>query len=232
MGLAVDSIRIAQGISSRTDVVPPTITLRYPAGTDSTFQPGNVVTFVIEDSSGVDLMRLDNAHTIFVIVDERGSPVELTQGFAYDPGSYTRGTVGFVIPMLPEGLHTIEVHASDTFGNIGVRTFVLDIHAPSNPGDPMQLTQVFNYPNPFEGTTYIHARLSRAGKIRAQILTVAGRRVKELSADGQAGENFLPWDGTDSEGENVAIGVYLIRVTAESPEGKRASAIGRALRSR
>jgi flagellar hook assembly protein FlgD len=65
-----------------------------------------------------------------------------------------------------------------------------------------------------------------------RILTVAGRRIRELSADGQAGENYVPWDGRDSEGENVAIGVYLLKVTAESPDGKRASAIGRALRTR
>ena len=96
----------------------------------------------------------------------------------------------------------------------------------------MQLTQVFNYPNPFEGTTYIHARLNQAGAIRVRILTVAGRRVRELSTDGRAGENYLPWDGKDSEGENVAIGVYLVRVTAESPTGNRASAVGRALRKR
>jgi flagellar hook assembly protein FlgD len=109
---------------------------------------------------------------------------------------------------------------------------VIDVHAIALPGDPMRLSQVFNYPNPFEATTYIHARLNQPGAIQVRILTVAGRRVRDLTADGKAGENFVPWDGRDSEGENVAIGVYLIKVTAESPEGKRASAIGRALRTR
>ena len=180
----------------------------------------------------MDLTRLDNAHTIFVIVDDRGTPSEVTPGFAYDVGSYTRGTVGFTLPSLAEGLHTIEIHASDPVGNIAVRTFVIDVHAQALPGDPMQLTQVFNYPNPFEGTTYIHARLNQAGAIRVQVLTVSGRRVRELQSSGRAGENYLPWDGRDSEGENVAIGVYLFKVIAESQEGKRASAIGRALRAR
>jgi hypothetical protein len=231
VGLAVDSIRVGQGISPRTDLVAPTITLLYAAG-DSTFKPGDRLTFAIEDSSGIDLMRLDNAHTIFTILDDKGAPVELTNGFVYDSGSYTRGTVAYTLPQLPEGLHTIEVHASDTFGNIAVRAFVIDVQSAALPGDPMQLSQVFNYPNPFEGTTYIHARLNQAGAIRVQVLTVAGRRVRELTAAGRAGENYVPWDGKDSEGENVAIGVYLLRVSAESPQGKRASAIGRALRKR
>jgi len=232
VGLAVDSIRIAQGISSRTDVLPPTIALLQAVGPDSSFQAGDRLTFVIADSSGVDLTRLDNAHTIFVILDDRGAPVELTAGFAYDSGSHTRGTVDFILPQIPEGLHTVEVHASDPYGNIAVKTFVLDVHPPARPGDPMQLSQVFNYPNPFEGTTYIHARLNQGGRIRVGIFTVSGRRVRDLSADGRAGENYLPWDGKDSEGENVAIGVYLLKVTAETREGKRASAIGRALRKR
>src|SRR6185503_4628409 len=108
--------------------------------------------------------------------------------------------------------------------------FVIDVHATAQAGDPMQLSQVFNYPNPFEGTTYIHARLNQPGAIRVRILTVAGRAIRDLTASGQAGENYVPWDGRDSQGENVAIGVYLIRVTAESPAGERATAIGRALR--
>ena len=232
VGLAVDSLKIGQTLSARTDVEPPVITLLRAAGTDSSFQSGSRVTFAIEDSSGIDLMRLDNAHTIFVILDDRGSPTEVTNTFAYDAGSYTRGTAAYTLPQVPEGLHTIEVHASDTFGNIAVKTFVIDVHATALPGDPMRLSQVFNYPNPFEGVTYIHARLNQPGAIQVRILTVAGRRIRELSADGQAGENFVPWDGRDSEGENVAIGVYLLKVTAESPDGKRASAIGRALRTR
>src|SRR5439155_1614227 len=53
VGLAVDSLRIGQGISSRTDLDPPVITLLHPAGADSTFQSGDRLTFVIQDSSGV-----------------------------------------------------------------------------------------------------------------------------------------------------------------------------------
>jgi len=232
VGLAVDSLRIGQGIGSRTDLTPPTITLRYAAGADSSVQPGDRLTIVLQDSSGIDLMRLDNAHTIFVILDDRGTPTELTPAFAYDPGSFTSGSVPFVVPQLAEGLHTLEVHASDVFGNIAIRSFVLDVHAPAHPGDPVQLTQVFNYPNPFEGPTYIHARLNQGARLRVQILTVSGRRIRELSSDARAGENYVPWDGKDSEGENVAIGVYLIRVTAESSGGRRASVVARALRTK
>jgi hypothetical protein len=43
--------------------------------------------------------------------------------------------------------------------------------------------------------------------------------------------NYIPWDGRDSVGENVAIGVYLFHVTAESPSGGRVTAVGRALRT-
>ncbi len=232
VGLCVDSLILGSGLSPRTDLTPPTITLLRAAGTDSTFQSGGTITFAVEDSSGVDLMRLDNAHAIFVILDDKGSPTGLTTGFVYDAGSYTRGRVPFTLPQLTEGLHTLEVHASDTYGNIAIRSFVIDVRATALPGDPMQLTQVFNYPNPFEGTTYIHARLNQAGAIRVRVLTVAGRRVRDIEADGKAGENYVPWDGRDSEGENVAIGVYLLKVTAESSEGKRASAVGRALRTR
>ncbi len=233
VGLAVDSIRIAVGPSARVDATPPTIQRLIPpgAGTDSTFRPGERVTFVIEDTSGIDLTRLDNAHTIFVIVDDRGTPFELTSQFAYDPGSFTRGRVDFVVPPVADGAHRVEVHASDTFRNIGVETFVIEVTNSVAAGTALLLDQVFNYPNPFPRETYLHARLNQPARLRIQILTVAGRRVREIQLDGKAGENYIPWDGRDSVGENVAIGVYLFKVTAESPTGIRVSAIGRALRT-
>jgi hypothetical protein len=187
---------------------------------------------VLSDSSGIDLTRLDNAHSIFVIVDDRGTPYELTSGFAYDQGSYTTGQVEFTIPAgLQDGSHRLEIHASDTFRNIGVSNVIVDVSTQSASGTGLRLDQVFNYPNPFPRETYLHARLNQPAKLRIKILTVAGRRVREIDWDGAAGENYIPWDGRDSEGENVAIGVYLISVTAESSSGGRAKAVGRALRT-
>jgi flagellar hook assembly protein FlgD len=55
--------------------------------------------------------------------------------------------------------------------------------------------------------------------------------VRDFALDGKAGENYIPWDGRDSEGEKVALGVYIVKLTAEVPGGNRATAIARALRA-
>jgi len=232
VGLAGDSLRVGAALSPRVDQTPPDISLLYPSGIDSLMKPGDVLTIVLEDSSGIDLTRLDDPHSIFVIVDDRGTPYELTAGFRYDPGSYTRGRVDFTIPSLPPGAHQLEIHASDTYRNIGVRRFLIDVTVPSTSGNALTMDQVFNYPNPFPKETFIHARLNRPARIRVQILTVAGRRVREIQLDGKAGENYIPWDGTDSQGENVAIGVYLFKLTAEAPGTTRVTEVGRALRTK
>jgi flagellar hook assembly protein FlgD len=74
--------------------------------------------------------------------------------------------------------------------------------------------------------------LNQPARLTIRVLTVAGRRVWETQWDGRAGENYIPWNGTDSVGEKVAIGVYLFQVTGETPSGAKATAIGRALRTR
>ena len=231
VGLAGDSLRIVAALSPRVDQTPPDIDLLY-AGVDSLVKPGDALTIALEDSSGIDLTRLDDAHSIFVIVDDRGTPYDLTAGFRYEVGSYTRGSTAFTLPSLSTGAHRLEVHASDTYRNIGVRTFLIDVATPSASGSALTMDQVFNYPNPFPRETFLHARLNRAARIRVQILTVAGRRVRELDVDGKAGENYIPWDGTDSQGENVAVGVYLFKLTAEAPGASRVTEIGRALRTK
>src|SRR6185295_16367991 len=171
VGWAVDSVRITAGVSSRVDATPPTIRLLYPSLSDSTVRPGGRVTFVLEDSSGIDLTRLDNAHTIFVIIDDRGSPIELTPQFAYDPASYTRGSVDLVVPALSDGPHMVAFHASDTFRNIAVQNFILDVANAPAAGGALVLDQVFNYPNPFPDETFLHARISQPARLKVQILT-------------------------------------------------------------
>jgi hypothetical protein len=231
VGLAADSLRIAAALAPRVDATPPTIRLLGPAGGDSTVAPGAVLTFAIEDSSGIDLTRLDDAHSVFTIVDDRGTPIDMTPTFRYEPSSYTRGTATLLLPQLAGGAHLLEVHASDTYRNVGIATFTIDVAAGVPPGSALLMTEVFNYPNPFPRETYLHARLNQPARLHVQILTVAGRRVRDFALDGKAGENYIPWDGRDSQGEKVALGVYIVKLTAEAPGGNRASAIARALRA-
>jgi hypothetical protein len=177
----------------------------------------------IEDSSGIDLTRLDNAHTIFVIIDDR-EPDEPLRPW-YDPELHA----GSVDPVA--GSVQRPAQSGPRFRQLPQHRgaeFHSDGQHPSA-GGGLVLDQVFNYPNPFPRETFLHARVNQPARLKIQILTVAGRRVWETQVDGKAGENYIPWNGRDSVGEKVAIGVYLFKVTAESPSGAKASSIGRAL---
>ncbi len=82
---------------------------------------------------------------------------------------------------------------------------------------PAQLNQLFlwqNYPNPFNFTTTLRFQTLRAGWIRLAIYNTAGQEVRTLAADHRhAGQYQVTWDGTNSQGEAVAPGVYLCRLT-------------------
>jgi flagellar hook assembly protein FlgD len=54
--------------------------------------------------------------------------------------------------------------------------------------------------------------IAQTGRVRVNIYDVAGRRVRTL-ADRifPAGEQELPWDGTDDAGHRVGRGVYFVR---------------------
>jgi len=76
-------------------------------------------------------------------------------------------------------------------------------------------------PNPFNPSTSVRFTLPEALPVTAEIWSVTGARVRTLArgAPFAAGEHALPWDGRNTDGERVASGVYLIRVS--TPLGKR-----------
>ncbi|PWB74274.1 hypothetical protein C3F09_04155, partial [candidate division GN15 bacterium] len=73
-----------------------------------------------------------------------------------------------------------------------------------------------NYPNPFNPSTTLQFSLPTAMKARVEIYNILGGLVA-TPFDGMAtaGENTVVWDGRDSNGRNVASGVYLYRLVAD-----------------
>ena len=80
-----------------------------------------------------------------------------------------------------------------------------------------------NYPNPFhpdETPTTISYKLQDNASVRMRIYTLSGGLVldKQFATGdegGQAGDNFVSWDGRNGNGEPVASGGYILFIEAE-----------------
>jgi hypothetical protein len=72
-----------------------------------------------------------------------------------------------------------------------------------------------NYPNPFNPTTTVKFTMAASGSARIEVFNILGKLIA-TPFDGQAaaGENSVVWDGRNANGELVASGVYLYRMTA------------------
>ena len=114
-------------------------------------------------------------------------------------------------PVLSEGEHTIEYDIRDISGNTGdtIRNSFSVI-------SDMKILSLYNYPNPFRTTTDFVFNLTGdkrpdSGKIK--IFTAAGRLVKELDLAGiSVGFNKFSWDGRDTDGDEMANGVYFYKM--------------------
>jgi hypothetical protein len=72
-----------------------------------------------------------------------------------------------------------------------------------------------NYPNPFNSSTEIEFSLASHERVRVQIYNVLGQVVKMLAdRDFVEGTHRVTWDGSNEDGQPVASGVYLYRITA------------------
>jgi hypothetical protein len=83
-----------------------------------------------------------------------------------------------------------------------------------------------------DGSVFQYELTAPASRVHLRVLTIAGRRVASLSWPGNTGINVQCWDGRDSEGNEVARGVYLYRLTATDGSGKSSAYDGRMIRTR
>jgi immune inhibitor A len=73
-----------------------------------------------------------------------------------------------------------------------------------------------NYPNPFNPTTNISFNLVVAQDVTIDIYNLTGQKVRRLyNEHAPIGETNLTWDATTDDGQPVASGIYLYRLTAE-----------------
>jgi hypothetical protein len=174
-------------------------------------------TAVVHDTSGVNITGQLGHHLALTLEGESSLEVDLTDEFQYQVGSFRRGRVEYELPEVPPGEYQVSFKAWDNFNNSSVATALLSVIS----SEEFRLEEVMNYPNPFKTSTVFQYRLNSydVDKVRIELFTLAGRRIR--SFDGLTtgfGYNFREWDGTDQDGDEVANGVYIYKITAEVRE--------------
>lgn len=104
--------------------------------------------------------------------------------------------------------------------NSGIYSFTTGYHA-LKPGKnpnievPIKYALDQNYPNPFNPNTLISYAIPKQSRVKIDIYNILGQRVVTLVDDDKAaGYYSVTWNSRNSEGREVASGLYFYRISA------------------
>ncbi|MEK6572061.1 MAG: FlgD immunoglobulin-like domain containing protein, partial [Bacteroidota bacterium] len=165
----------------------------------------------VQDTANISL-RLDNLRIPYI-----NNP-QLT--YSFPPSGSEKAQVQFQ-PTLTDGSHTLFIDARDASGNpTGRSAFRLDFVVRTAP----TLVNVYNYPNPFAYDTYFTFNLTGStipDELTIKIYTVAGRLIRTIFVPVSVlrfGFNKIYWDGRDTDGNELANGVYFYTMVLKNGE--------------
>ncbi|MCP4566043.1 MAG: type IX secretion system sortase PorU [FCB group bacterium] len=213
----LDSLIISETVSPTTDNSGPDIKFSFEENPE--FVSGDRIsanaTMILELSDPMGLNLTGGlGHRIELTFDnDNNTTVNLTGNFAYDRGSYQAGQLRYTLPDLSAELHQFKVRAWDNANNPALVEFDALISEESR----IALTDVMNYPNPMTEWTEFYFELSESASwVELQIFTLAGRMIKRFYEDNpEMGRNrMFYWDGRDLDGDRIAEGVYIYKLTA------------------
>jgi len=169
----------------------------------------------LEDAQGINLTGAAG-HGISLAIDEDWeNAYDLTELFEYDLDHSDLGRLSAYLTEIKPGEHYISIKAWDSQNNPNDANVRLEFFAA---GD-FRVYDLYNFPNPMGQNTDITYMLSHPATVTAAVYTLAGRKVMHRSLGLQSqGFNSLPWDGRDNFGNQLANGVYVLAITAESDD--------------
>ena len=165
----------------------------------------------LSDKDGLDVMGNTTGHNIELVIDDSARlTYNLNNNFVFDDGSYTSGSIHYVLPSLAAGSHTLRLRAWDILGNMSGKTINFNVDTGLQP----TIKDIFVSPNPVSGTAtfYIyHDFQGSNAEINIDIIDTTGRIV-QTNTWNQAlgiseGRTPLQWNSI-----SVSNGLYLYRV--------------------
>lgn len=171
------------------------------------------IDIVIRDAEGVDLAL----HPPELAV-ARQEPD--TGNLAREPGNAFPSLARMhFIPDNKSARDSITITARDISGNVATRALAYRM------GDDLKIKDLGSYPNPFaDSAVFVYSLTDYCERVDLKVYSRAGRMVRSLEQRNVVGYQEVVWDGRAESGNNVANGLYFLKVTAKAG-GKEASKI-------
>lgn len=184
----------------------------------------------ISDDDGINATGNGVGHDMQLIIDGKATQTyTLNDNFAYDFGTYTSGSVGFILPMLEPGPHKLMFRAWDTMNNPstvqldfkvvkGLKPTIYNVSATRNPAST---STTFIISHNFGGSNV---------DVILDVYDLSGRLLWTHSESGPSttGTYSVDWNLTQNNGYRVPTGVYLYRARV-SCDGSGAASKARKL---
>ena len=176
----------------------------------------------LEDADGINTTG-NIGHNLTVIVDGQASMTyNLNEYYLSDIGGYTRGTVSYVLPELPEGKHTLMFRAWDMMNNSSTSTIEFEVVKGLAP----EILYVQAIPGVGNMTFDVtHDRPENDLEVAIEVFDFSGRILWSHSEQVAAlDSNYsYTWNLSCASGKPLDTGVYLYRVIVSSPVGQSTS---------
>ncbi len=171
----------------------------------------------LQDSAGLNTSGNGLGHDILLIVDNNPNwTYVLNSYFVQKPGDYTRGTVSFPIPELPEGKHTLMLRAWDMMNNSTTVYLGFKVVNDLKPKFTVDVTE-----SPArESTTFVitHDRPGQNAGVNVQVSDMNGtlQWTYTVTDDTNTGVTLIQWNLHGNSGHRMQPGLYIVRATVGS----------------
>lgn len=177
------------------------------------------------DESGINTTGTIGHKLEAVIDGNENNKYDMTNFYNSDT-SYKSGTIEFDFSSLPLGKHTLRLKVWDTYNNSAEREIDFNVTT----SGVAQVTDIYNYPNPFKDNTAFtfHHTYPNDVNVKIKVYTVAGRLIKEIDRP-NISDKFvmINWDGKDEDGETLGNGIYIYKLIVEAADGSSVTNVGK-----
>lgn len=185
-------------------------------GEDQIDQDDRTLSNTIQDDEGIDEFTFTTLENFTVSSVDPLAGIFTRSGNTWTftgPGNPPT-EVDFILEAGPDNTSTYFLEVTDACEDPGPNTVTFDPSYEMGPGvEKAQLAG--NSPNPFSGKTSVEFILAEQTRVTVSVYDMMGRKVATL-VDGvrSSGTHTVGWNGQSDNGQNLASGVYLLRMQA------------------